>query len=262
MDISPATIGAVSAAVVVPLFFALMRNVDTLKHSSDSEKTLEELSEEYGRWETASSLLFIVFAAMIGFLLWKGLGILSAWHMSYFEKSIYLIPQPAVIWGFPALFLAIFLSSIPMHYLYLLLLGKQRYAEYTEYGNQKSGVDSWKLLRYMGYVFIPVCLAFTFLAFDSYVRVTSSSFIVNRFFSVGEVEYSFREIEAVELIKSFRAPNGNIVRRSHYIIGFSDGTHYNFHKSMNDLDFGQQEQVAEYVSQMSSLNITIVDPYP
>ncbi len=224
MDISPATIGAISAAIAVPLFMELMRNVDGLKHSPNSEKSLEELTQEYGRWEKAASFLLIVFVVAIGFTLWKGLNILSVLQMSYVDKSIYLIPQPSVTWALPALFLAIFMSAVPLHYLYQTLLGRQRYGEYTKYGNQKFGVNSWALLRYMGYVLIPICLVFTFLSLDSYARVTNSSFIVNRFFSVGEAEYRFDEVEAIELTKSFKAPNGNIVRKPYYSIEFFDNT--------------------------------------
>lgn len=262
MDISPATVGAISAAIAVPIFMGLMRNVDALKHSPDSEKTLEELAKEYGGWEKSASLLLIGFAAAIGFLLWKGLSVLSALQMSYVEQSVYLIPQPSVTWALPSIFLAFFLSAIPLHYLYLTLLGKQRYAEYTEYGNQKFGVNSWKLLRYMGYVLIPVCLAFTFLSLDAYARVTSSSFIVNRFFSVGEVEYTFNEIRAIELTKSFKAPNGNIVRKPYYSIEFVDDTSYNFHKALHDLNFSQQKEIIEYIGGITGRDVSVIDPYP
>lgn len=262
MDISPATIGAISAAIAVPIIMGLMRNVDGLKHSPNSEKSLEELTQKYGGWEKAASFLLIVFAAVIGFTLWKGLSILSALQMSYVNKSIYLIPQPSVTWALPALFLAIFLSAVPLHYLYLSLLGRQRYAEYTEYGNQKYGVNSWKLLRYMGYVVIPICLVFTFLSLDSYARVTNSSFIVNRFFSIGEAEYMFGEIKTIELTKSFKAPNGNVVRKHYYSIEFVDNTSYNFHKSLHDLSFEKQTEIINYISGIANSEISVIDPYP
>lgn len=262
MDISPATIGAISAVIGVPIFMGLMRKVDGLKHSPKSKKTFEELAQAYGRWYEGASFLTIVFAAAIGFTLWKGLSILSALQMSHVDKSIFLIPQPSVIWALPALFLGICLSAVPLHYLYLALLGRQRYAEYTEYGNQKLGVNSWKLLRYMGYVVIPICLIFTFLSLDSYARVTNSSFIVNRFFSVGEAEYGFGEIEAIQLIKSRKAPNGNIVRKPHYSIEFVDNTSYNFHKSLHDLSFEQQTEIVNYISGIASIEISVIDPYP
>jgi hypothetical protein len=182
--------------------------------------------------------------------------------MSYVDKSIYLIPQPSVTWALPALFLAIFLSEVPLHYLYLFLLGRQRFAEYTEYGNQKIGVNSWKLLRYMGYVVIPICLVFTFLSLDSYARITNSSFIINRFFSVGEAEYRFGEIEALELTKSFKAPNGNIVRKPYYSIEFVDNTSYNFHKSLHDLSVEQQAEIINYISGITGSEISVIDPYP
>ena len=114
----------------------------------------------------------------------------------------------------------------------------------------------------MGYFLIPICVAFAFLSFDSYARVTSSSFIVNRFFSFGEVEYTFDKIRRIELTKSFKAPNGNIKRTPYYSIEFVDNTSYDFHWSLHDLDFGQQQEVAEYVSSLAGNEIMVVDPYP
>ena len=262
MDISPVKIGAIAAAIAVPILMGLLRNVGGLKHSQNSKKTLEELTVEYRGWEKFASFLFIIFAAAIGFAIWKGLNALSTLQISHMEESVFLIPPPSITWGLPSLFLAIFLSAIPLHYLYLTLLGKQRYAEYTEYNNQKHGLNSWKLLRYMAYVIIPICFAFTFLSLDTYSRVTNSSFIVNRFLSVGEAEYTFSDIKKIELVKSFKAPNGNIVRKPYYSIEFADNTSYNFHKSMHNLNFDQQKEIIEYISGVTNREVSIVDPYP
>jgi len=262
MDISSATIVAVSAAVAVPIFLGLMRSVRSVKNKSSSKKTLGELKEEYSGWEKLASFLLIIFAGSIGFAIWKGLSIVSSLQMSYVEPSKYLISQPSVTWALPALFIAIFLSAIPLHFMYLALLGRERYAEYTEYGNQKFGGNSWKLLRYIGYVIIPICLIFTFLSLNSYARVTNNTFVINRFFSLSEVQYNFEKIKAITLTKSFKAPNGKIVRKPYYEIGFTDGTSYNFHKALHDLNFAQQKEIVEHVSNNSVIRVVFNNPYP
>lgn len=262
MDISPAIVGAASAAVTVPIFMHLMRNIGSLKHSPDSAKTLEELTAEYSGWEKAASALLIVFVAAIGLILWKALNLLSTLQLSYVDKGVYFISQPPVIWALPSLFLAIFLSVIPLHYLYRKLLGVKRYAEYTEYGNQKFGVNSLKLLIYMGYIIIPICLAFTILSLDHYARINKSSVAINRFFSIGETEYDFSQIQSIELTKSFKAPNGNIVKKPHFVVHFNDNTSLNLNSAMYELSFEQQQDAATYISSNALKKITINDPYP
>ena len=262
MEISSGTIGAVSAAIVVPMLFAFVRKIKSLRHVPDPSKDFNQLSEEYGKWEKLAPFLLIIFGAVIGLALWKSFVLLAELQLSRLGDSEFLVYDPSVALTLPALFLAIFLSAVPIHLLYLRLLGAKRYAEYTEYGNQKSGINSWRLLRYMAYVIIPVCVLFTFLVLDSYLIVTKSRIGVNSFFGVGETEYTFDEVEFLSQVKSYKAPNGNIIYQPYFVIGFKDGAEFNFHRTIHDADIKTQEELVYFLSARSSRAINIEDPYP
>lgn len=261
MDILPIIIGAISASIFVPLFMWSMKKIDSLRHAPASHKTFEQLKLEYSKWELFGSLFFILFCVIIGFSTWGVLQYLYTVTISKFEPSIFLITQPTVSWALPSIFLAIFISAIPMHFLLLWLLGEERYSEYTEYGNQKFQVNSWKLVRYMAYIMVPICILFTTMAFNNYVRVNNEYFIVNEFFSFSEKKYKFDEVKNIELVKSFKAPNGDVVRNPYYVIYFNDDNYYNFHKTLQDLDLSQQKDICDYLVEQIGLDIKIIDPY-
>lgn len=262
MDISPGVVGAISAAIAVPIIMGLVGKVKSLQPVIKTEKDIDQLAKEYSKWERFALVPFLIFIPGAGFLIWYFLDLTSDSVMSRFGENIFFLPPTTIIWALPALFLSLFLAAIPMHYLYLGLLGKQRYDEYTEYVNLKLGLDSWKVLKYMAYLCIPVCVVFSGLALDSYTRVTEDTFVSNDILSLGEIEHNFNEIESIELTKSFKAPNGNIVHRSYYAIKFKDGYVYNFDKSSSDVDFNKQSEIISYITKGLTISVKTNDPYP
>ncbi len=251
-----------SAAIAGPLIIGLLGRVSSLKPDSTSGKTFEELTQEYSRWEQLGAVLYIIVTVLIAFVLWKGLDLFYQIVVSFVEPSEFLIMQPSITWALPAMFLSMFISVVPLHHLFLALMGSHRYAEYTEYGSRKLGFDSWKLMRHLAYIIVPACMAFIILSLDSYARVTNSGFVVNRFFGLGESRYRFDDLRTIELTRSFKAPNGKIVRDPYYSIGFGDGTEYDFHSAMHDQSIDQQQQIANYLSWYSRTQIVVNDPYP
>lgn len=262
MDISPGVIGAISAGIAVPIFIGLIGKVKSLQPIKKTEKDFDQLAKEYSKWEMFALVPFFIFTPSIGFLIWYFLDLLSTNIISTLGESVYVFPPITAVWALPAIFMSTFLATIPMHYLYLGLLGKQRYSEYSEYGNLKHSMDSWKVLRYMAFVCVPVCIAFSSLALDSYLRVTEDTFVANDLLSLGEREYNFDEIQSIELTKSFKAPNGNIVHRSYYAIEFKDGYVFEFDNSLSGVGFEQQQEIISYITKKSTALVKVNDPYP
>ena len=262
MDISAGAIGAIAAAITVPIVFALLRNTKTLSHSPNTVKSFEQLKAEYEKWELLALPLFLLFATIIGLALWQLFSLISDLQKAHLGGGMFLVYDPSLGLLLPPIFLAIFLSAVPMHFLYLRLLGPERYAEYTEYGNQKAGINSWKVLRYMAYVLVPVCIMGVVLSLDSYLKVTESDIRLNSFFGIGEQEYSFKEVRQLKLVKSFQAPNGNIVRNPYLIFAFSDGNEINFHQTLFATDIDGQMEIARFLSDRSGVPIMVDDPFP
>jgi hypothetical protein len=262
MELSPAVIGAAAASVGVPIIFGLLRQANSLQPKKQSDKGFDQLGKEYGGWEVFALVPFFIFTPAIGLLLWYLQKSISDFMISGLGESVFLLPPTNAIWWLPAIFISIFLAAIPMHYLYLSILGRERYAEYTEYTNLKHGMDGWILLRYMAYVMLPICICFSLLAIDSYLRVTEEKFISNDLLSLGAREYEFGEIERIDLTKSFKAPNGNIVHRSFYSILFIDGYEFSFDSSVSEIDFDKQQEVISYILENSTAEVKVNDPYP
>ena len=262
MEIPPGIIGAISAAIAVPIFMALIGRVKSFQPEKKTGKDFDELCAEYSKWERLGLVLLFIFSPLIGFSIWFTLDFSSSLITDSLEDSVFIFSPTTAVWALPAIFLSIFLSVIPLHFIFLKLLGNKRYAEYTEYGNLKHGMDSWKVLKYMAYLFIPICLFFSALALDSYIRITNTTFIVNNLLSIGEREYRFEEIRSIELTKSFKAPNGNIVRRSYYTVNFIDGNTHEFDNSLNELNFDQQQKIVSFIIDRVDVEMEVKDPYP
>lgn len=260
MNLSPAIVSAITAAISVPLFMALMRRIKLLRHVPKSEKSFAELAREYARWDLIALAIAVVAVALITAVLWQLLEAIYRQQVAHLEPSRYLLTMPSIVWAIPAFFFAIFISALPSHYLLSSLLGARRYAEYIEYGNQKFQIDSWKLFRIMSNLLLPLCLALTFLALDNYARVSDRAFVVNRYFGIGETAYAFDRIESVVLVKSFIAPNGDPVRRPHYVIRFDDGAEFNFRNTLFETEIGYQRELAEFTAAAAGIEIVSADP--
>ena len=100
------------------------------------------------------------------------------------------------------------------------------------------------------------------MALDTYTRVTDNTFVVNPFFGVGEKVYPFQKIRGIELIKSFRAPDGDVIRNWHQVLKFRDGSEYNYRKSRGDFTIDRQQQLVDYITRTGELKTSVEDPYP
>lgn len=149
-----------------------------------------------------------------------------------------------------------------MHYFYLLLLGHKRYCEYTEYIDLKHNMNSWGVFSWLAAVVVPVCLIFIGLGLESYTRFSERSLSVNEWLSIGEKEYFYSDIESATLVKSFKSPNDNIVRRQHFVLNFRNGESYNFDKTSSQPDIEEQKEVMELIKQRVTFDIVVEDPYP
>jgi hypothetical protein len=262
MEILAEIITGVGVAIASWVVCSPLRKFLTFPDTHYPRKDFAELQKEYAKWEGIGTVLYGVLVCISFFVVLLLLILLYEFRLSYIEESRYLIPQPPMIWVLPAILLGLFPAIIPVHYVLLFLLGSKRYEEFTEYGNQKHRFDASKATKRMIMVFVTVPVAFILFSFDSYARVTEQEFVANRFWGIGEKTYSFDDIEHLELVKSSKAPNGNIVYNKYFIIAFNDGSKYNFHWAMHDLSYEKQREIVNFLSQKTAIDIHITDPYP
>ncbi len=261
MDLLPGMIGTISAGVTV-LLLTWLRGRRQTRHTPTTEKDCERLTQTYRKWAILEIILGLLGIPILAYGLWKGLVLLANDRLSQMEPSQFLVGPPSIVWVFPAVILAVLLAALPFQYFYRQLLGRKGWETYIEYVNQTYGFDTQKVGKVLALVFLPLCLTFTALTLDTYVQVTEKELRLNAFWGFGEQNYSWEDIQSVELVKSFQAPNGNIIRNPYYVIHFLDGTDYNFHQSLHDFSFDEQAQMVQFVLTHSRAPLVKTDPYP
>ncbi len=257
MDLTPAIMSAVAAAIAAPLFMALARRFKALRHEPDPRKPFAELERKYARWELWSVPLSLLLVSLLGGAFWFVLQVIYLRRIDALEPSLLTLALPALAWVPPALFFAIFAAAVPLHLIYRLLLGRRRYAEYTEFGNQKFRLDSARLFRYLANSMLPLCLGLTLLAFDCYARVTERELIVNGYLDFGETRHRFDEIIRIERVE---ATGGTSARDAHYVLSFTDGAVFDFRRFPGDASLAQQRRIARLAAAASGIAISRVAP--
>lgn len=259
MELSPTTMGLISAAIAVPVFFFAVRRINFFKRPSNTPEHVTYSETKYGKWEAMSSLLVLFFTTVIGLGLWKILSLLADLRKTQLLGSEFLIYDPSIMLALPSMAMAIMLAGIPLHFLYSYLLGPKHYAEYTHYINQKFRVNSSRLFFAVLLIVLPISIAFALLILNSYVQVTNSAIKVNPFFAISEREYTFSEIDFLEFSEKAVAPNGKIIHKPHYIVSFSDGFQINFSDSIHEPDIKDQKALVQYLSDQTNIEILVND---
>ncbi len=249
MDLTPAIMSAVAAAIAAPLFMALARRVKALRHEPDPRQPFAELERRYARWELYSVPLSLLLVTLLGGVFWFALHGIYLARIEALEPGLLTLALPPLAWVAPALFFAIFAAALPLHGIYRLLLGRRRYLEYVEYGNQKHRLDSARLFRYLANALLPLCLAMTLLAFDCYARVTDRELIVNDYLGVGETRHRLDAVMRIEVIE-------NGAGAAHYVLRFDDGAVFDFRRFSGATSIAQQRRIARLAAVASGIEVS------
>lgn len=256
MDLTPAIVSAVAAALAVPLFMALARRVAALRHVPDPRKTFAELEREYARWELWSVPLALLLVSILCGGFWLALHAIYLRRIEALEPGLMTLALPPLAWVAPALFFAIFAAAPPLHGIYRLLLGRRRYLEYTEYGNQKFRLDSARLFRWLANTMLPLCLGLTLLAFDCYARVTERELVVNGYLGIGETRHRLDAVSRIERVETA----GNAGRGAYYVLRFADGATFDFRRFPGEASLARQRYLARLAASASGIAISRVAP--
>ena len=253
MDLTPAILSAVAAAIATPLFIALARRVKALRHEPDPGQPFAELERRYARWELYSVPLSLLLVSLLGGAFWLALHAIYLRRIEALEPGLLTLALPPFAWVAPALFFAVFATALPLHGIYRLLLGRRRYLEYTEYGNQKYRLDSARLFRYLANALLPLCLAMTLLAFDYYARVTQRELIVNDYLGVGETRHRLDAVTRIEVIETGGSD-------AHYVLRFADGAVFDFRRFSGAASLAQQRRIARLAAAASGIEVSRAVP--
>lgn len=232
----------------VMLFFAFARAYIRFPVPSYvTPETLSALTRKYRVWEGVSAVPTVLLMVGLGFAWYYGLSWVGHAHLRSLGPSVHLLAPGDEMWMAAAVFLGILSAGPAMHWLYGRLLGDD-YGEYTLYTNLKYRFDTWKAFRVIAIPMGLLCLVFIPLALDCYIRLTPREIIINRFLGFGEKRYPYSQVRTLQTAEFVRAPNGNIVRAPHILIGFADGYRLTTNETILDERFERDFAALRYVA--------------
>ena len=163
----------------------------------------------------------------------------------------------------PALFASLFLGMIPTDLLCRLLL-KEKYSEFTLYGNLSYGFDTWGLTKLLAIMVLVPSVTFSVLELDCYARFTDNQIITNRFWGFGETAHNYNQITRIKSVRYRKAPKG-VTEYPYHVIHFSDGsiwsTRNNFYRADREPELSneQEKEILAFVAEKCGKEIERYD---
>jgi len=210
-------------AIGVPLGLYLLAKLFPFKPDALPKQNVsfDVLRCKYAKWEAVALIPFFAFSGLGGYLIFRGLICVFHHSLPQSEENRYLMLPDQYFFMLPALFVGILLGAGPTDLLYRLLL-KEKYAEYTLYGNLKAGFDGWKVAKFLSVLILIPSLILTVLAMDCYARFTGDQIITNRYWGLGEIAHNYNQIARIKSVRFIEAPSGKIVERPYHVVHFND----------------------------------------
>lgn len=248
-------IGALVAAVILPTLLGLLLRFFSQQqtNSSTCEVPEAELYKRYLAWELWGLIPVVMLIALMVGCWFAVFELLQLLVESLLPASQFCILPPWIYWLLLAGLPGIVSAMLPIHYLYLYLLGEQRYCEFTHYGNLRARRDNWRQLRRMAVGMAAALLLIVPPSLECYTLFTADALIENPFFSIGETRHSYDDIVELRTIARLQAPNGQIVDKPYYQIVFKDGFIWRSTRIMAEPLPETAHEIMEFVSQQTGL---------
>lgn len=208
----------------VAVIVAAMRAVAPLDPRMESTRSLADLHREYGRWASASLVIFAVVTTSLVYLLWKLLVALIG-TSGFFEASQEVGLRPsALAWLAPAVPLAMVLANAGMDHVLRALLGSFRYREFVLYGDLRFEMNG-KAIEKPGIILLVALSMLAALALARwYVIATPSELRISTPLEVRERRIPIQDVDAIETAPAYIAGNGERQERRTFALRFADGT--------------------------------------
>jgi hypothetical protein len=233
--------------------FALFRRWFPPRIADEDDPLTDEEHRVYRRWEAWELLPFFAFAPFLGFawyLALKGAADLLHEHLHMTLGTRFLIQPISIVWWLPALFLGIVSSSVPVTWLYRLLL-RDRYRRFERACDERVGFDGRLVTVWMAAVFAVGSSVWFVVGVRTFARFDGVGVEMRRPLSLRSTFHSYASIKAIEHRATFVAPNGNVVNRPYHIIVFDDGSSWSTNGGLRDPVPELDARIVEMVSRES-----------
>ena len=264
-SISSGVVGALSAAICVPIIFALLRKSKAYKYvgAAQATKTDDEVTGRYRRWDRIARLLMFLFAGIFGYLFWLMLCAVEAARTALLGSANFVLTPVPIFFALPAIFAGILFAAIPLKFALTKILGSEGYDRLADYSDRRQGINSKRVFRHLVIIGVTLIVASVLLAFQTYATVSAEGLVIHPYFAIHKREYGWSDINRITLVKSFSAPNGSVRRdRPYYVVEMTDGYQLNFHSTLLEVPLRDQRRLVVFLAEHSHHEVDVEDPFP
>ena len=251
---TPAALGAICAAIAVPIVMAILAKALPPSGAVRSTRSLEDLKPIFTKWEVGLAFIYMGLWGPITGAIWLPLQAASGLvARSLGPAEIRIIPG-AVFWLIPALFLALAVASLPTTWIAKRLLG-ERFNDYEAYLQLKHNIDYRRANRLALIVIVWLVAVTIGLGLNWYVLVRTDAFVVNPLFGLREIVHPYNDIQGIQTAPELIAPNGNTVRRREFLIKFRDNSTWSTSDLPAEMPLSEKRSMLETISERSGKSI-------
>ena len=237
--------------IAIGLSFALCRRIFAAREADPTEEPItDEERRIYRRWELASPLPFCLFMTILVIAWYFALRGAAALFQHETSGTRFLVEPTAIVWALPALLLGSITAVIPLDWLYRALL-RDRYRRFERYCYERIGFDGNRVLVGLATLVSAGSAVFFLAGVTSFARFTDAGVEIGRPLSFTSHFREYARVRAIEHRATYRASDGNAVRRPHHVILFDDGTSWSTREGLRDPVPEVDQEIAQLVSRRS-----------
>jgi hypothetical protein len=236
--------------IAVGLSFALLGRAFPVRRNDAEAPLTDQERRVYRRWEIGSLLPFFAFAPLLSYLWYLALRGAAGLFDPATPSTLYLVQPIMEFLLFPAMFLGIVSSAIPMEWIYRFFL-RERYPRYVRFCNERAGFDATRVGWWLVGLIIAASAFFFIFVVTSFARFDETGVEVGRHLAFRSTFYEYSRVKAIEHRATFLGTNGKTILRPHYIITFDDGTSWSSRGGLRDPVPDSDREIAQLVARKS-----------
>lgn len=239
--------------ILLGLYKLFGRLLPINKSEYKTEKTVEELSKKYLKFDIKQIGIFFILLIGFVYIFYKLFSALIHLRFTMLSDITIIVKPDAAMLLLISLFSGMLIASLITFVIVKQQL-KSDWNEYLAYSNLKYKFNYVKLSKYTIKVFTYITGILIIAFLDWYSTFGQQEIKINGLLSLGTKSYSYSEVITIKDIERLKAPNGKIVNDPHYIIEFSDGENWNS-RDNGFANYEQDSQIIELVLTKTPIEI-------